>query len=611
MKSNRLHTFIINKFRNYNWKYLLVSLILCSSSFVYGQSKLILTTGVDKGWTITKKNQPYPTNPLPPNTDWLINKTPDVLNDQWTDKVVLANITLDQIIPVQNVGNKAKPIWIAENLCNYLYDAPSKASTYNFRKTFYLSDCIDIKSAILLFTTDNICRFYINGKQIERSGGLIDFPGSISQCQQICGVYSSVYVENPPAFMFNSQGVNILEIADVKDYLQTGMNVIAIENLNTGGCETNYAWVCANMEIQYTGSLITTQIDNLVHQDCSHDGSFEVVPTGGIGPYIFRLGSISQNNGKYKDLSAGDYYVVVEDATGCEEKVAVTVQNWKVLPELVVEDIDISTDCFDTTASITLNPKDKGYDIQYSIDDGPYLDQSLFTDLLPGVHKVIGINEFGCNTKPYEFEIFFDEGKIVKNEVINLCHGEQILLFGKLYDRSQIISDTTEMAGSRCDTIHRIDLRIAELKEKELSYEICPGDTIDLNGTIYAESGNYSQHIIDKFGCDSTIYIRIDEKDEKLCAASGCDFFIPNVFSPNDDGINDVFKADAYYIKVGQLSIFNRWGAMIFDSNGPEFSWDGSVNGQVVMPGAYVYILKGVCVNGIPFLKSGSVTVMR
>ena len=110
MKSNRLHTFIINKFRNYNWKYLLVSLILCSSSFVYGQSKLILTTGVDKGWTITKKNQPYPTNPLPPNTDWLINKTPDVLNDQWTDKVVLANITLDQIIPVQNVGNKANPI---------------------------------------------------------------------------------------------------------------------------------------------------------------------------------------------------------------------------------------------------------------------------------------------------------------------------------------------------------------------------------------------------------------------------------------------------------------------------------------------------------------------
>ncbi|MBK7605144.1 MAG: hypothetical protein IPI15_16495 [Saprospiraceae bacterium] len=32
--------------------------------------------------------------------------------------------------------------------------------------------------------------------------------------------------------------------------------------------------------------------------------------------------------------------------------------------------------------------------------------------------------------------------------------------------------------------------------------------------------------------------------------------------------MNDVFKADAYYIKVGQLSIFNRWGAMIFDSNG-------------------------------------------
>jgi hypothetical protein len=97
---------------------------------------------------------------------------------------------------------------------------------------------------------------------------LIDFPGGSNQCQQICGLYSSEYVENPPAFMFNSQGVNILEIADVKDYLQTGINVIAIENLNTGGCETNYAWVCANMEIQYTGSLITTQIDNLVHQDC-------------------------------------------------------------------------------------------------------------------------------------------------------------------------------------------------------------------------------------------------------------------------------------------------------------------------------------------------------
>ena len=69
-------------------------------------------------------------------------------------------------------------------------------------------------------------------------------------------------------------------------------------------------------------------------------------------------------------------------------------------------------------------------------------------------------------------------------------------------------------------------------------------------------------------------------------------FYAPNTFSPNGDEFNNTFYGHASDVKSVQLSIYNRWGEVIFRQSGTktdELVWDGTYKGKVVQSGAYVY----------------------
>ena len=72
-------------------------------------------------------------------------------------------------------------------------------------------------------------------------------------------------------------------------------------------------------------------------------------------------------------------------------------------------------------------------------------------------------------------------------------------------------------------------------------------------------------------------------------------FFIPNLFSPNDDVINDVFtitySSSAQIISM-EGTIFDRWGNLVYSSADIPFTWDGHFNDEAMMPGVYVYVIK-------------------
>ncbi len=84
---------------------------------------------------------------------------------------------------------------------------------------------------------------------------------------------------------------------------------------------------------------------------------------------------------------------------------------------------------------------------------------------------------------------------------------------------------------------------------------------------------------------------------------------IPNSFTPNGDNINDLFIIDGKYVQSVQLKIFNRWGNLIYaaDSN----AWDGTVNGQKVPLGTYIYqaIIKDFA--GNEHIREGSVLILK
>ncbi|MEP7267715.1 MAG: LamG-like jellyroll fold domain-containing protein [Saprospiraceae bacterium] len=87
---------------------------------------------------------------------------------------------------------------------------------------------------------------------------------------------------------------------------------------------------------------------------------------------------------------------------------------------------------------------------------------------------------------------------------------------------------------------------------------------------------------------------------------------LPNAFTPNGDGLNDVFRISNQYVitSMESFEIFDRWGSKVFSGTTPTSSWDGKFGNQPVNPGLFVYHLKYTC-NGVLKHKSGSFNLIR
>lgn len=96
-----------------------------------------------------------------------------------------------------------------------------------------------------------------------------------------------------------------------------------------------------------------------------------------------------------------------------------------------------------------------------------------------------------------------------------------------------------------------------------------------------------------------------------------CPVYIPNIFSPNDDGVNDklTIGAPANSVDMAEsFEIYNRWGGLVFaEYNTPltDIAWDGTSNGNKVSAGTYFYILKVRSSNGSVYTRTGDVSVVR
>ena len=87
--------------------------------------------------------------------------------------------------------------------------------------------------------------------------------------------------------------------------------------------------------------------------------------------------------------------------------------------------------------------------------------------------------------------------------------------------------------------------------------------------------------------------------------------YIPNVFSPNGDGINDNFDIVSQSLNNFSVLIFDRWGLNCYESNSTNFKWDGTRNGTACPEGVYVYVIDCKTKEGKRVYRSGSITLVR
>jgi gliding motility-associated-like protein len=79
----------------------------------------------------------------------------------------------------------------------------------------------------------------------------------------------------------------------------------------------------------------------------------------------------------------------------------------------------------------------------------------------------------------------------------------------------------------------------------------------------------------------------------RLCLDECSNYILPNVFSPNNDGENDLFRPlRTSYVEKVDMKIFNRWGLLVYETDDPDINWDGKLSGSnsLVTPGVYYYI---------------------
>ena len=89
------------------------------------------------------------------------------------------------------------------------------------------------------------------------------------------------------------------------------------------------------------------------------------------------------------------------------------------------------------------------------------------------------------------------------------------------------------------------------------------------------------------------------------------ELYIPNAFTPNGDGKNDIWKPYGWLIKELDMKIFNQWGQMIYSTSNANGGWDGAVKGKQQPVGVYVYVMRVVSQDGKILERKGSVNLVR
>lgn len=181
---------------------------------------------------------------------------------------------------------------------------------------------------------------------------------------------------------------------------------------------------------------------------------------------------------------------------------------------------------------------------------------------------------------------------------ISICAEDSYPFGSRLLNEAGSYIDTFTSVDN-CDSIVLLDLDIMDPLSDTIEVKIFEGEQYDFHGFKFSNDGIHFATIPSYQNCDSLVQIQL----------SYFDVYIPNVFSPNYDGVNDNFTvfSEPGLIENIDLSIYDRWGDRVFNG----VKWNGTYKGELVTPGTFVYVFKLTMNDGIERELGGSVIVLK
>jgi len=138
-----------------------------------------------------------------------------------------------------------------------------------------------------------------------------------------------------------------------------------------------------------------------------------------------------------------------------------------------------------------------------------------------------------------------------------------------------------------------------------LSCTNCPSPVLRVTDNI-----SYVVTVVNNYGCMASDNISI------FTFCQNSQVFIPNAFTPDGDGLNDILMVRGTGIFVKSFRIFNRWGELVFEKqnfnpNDKKYGWDGKVKGVPATPDVFVYTAEVICDNGVNYTYKGNSTLLK
>ena len=317
------------------------------------------------------------------------------------------------------------------------------------------------------------------------------------------------------------------------------------------------------------------------------DGTAAVtVLSSGFEPPFSYSWSNGVNTAEVDNLPAGIHYATVTSANGCSAIDSVAL----AAPEELLLNLNVSpVSCFgETDGAVQIVAEGGTPSYVYAIDGGAFQSNSTFAGLDEGNYTVAVQDVNGCTTaaallinQPLELEVSLGDD-------IDIEVGADAVL------RIQ-----TNLEPADIDTI---------IWEPRFPTE-CP-DCLEQVVTPLVTTA-YSVMIEDINGCTAgdQVNVIVDQRQS---------VFLPNVFSPNGDGSNDIFyvQGDSRVEQVDEFLVFNRWGEPVFEAynfpaNDDQFGWDGTFRGELMNSGVLVYYALVTFKNGTTAAFKGDVILMR
>ena len=347
---------------------------------------------------------------------------------------------------------------------------------------------------------------------------------------------------------------------------------------------------CQSFSTEYSQKINVQIPETLSFQDVllnhpfcgAANGSIVIEISGGMPPFQYSFdGGIFQSINSLGGLESGQYHLVVQDVNGCEISQSVELESANA-PEIT--DIQITdSSCGEANGAIRIMSTGGTGQLEYSIDGQVFQEFQEFNDLIAGEYSVYVRDENGC-LSTYEIEL--GNSPRIAMTSINIIPAVCGEANGSL---------SIEIEGG----IGQIEVLLNDVFQSNFEFNGLNADTYHLS-------------ISDEVGCKVDTMITVNQR-------SSCPIYIPNVFSPNNDGLNDVFQI---YSKTGfdavvkSYLIFDRWGENIYEAkdfpaNSSNYWWDGTFKKKKLDSGVYVYYIEVEFENGEKEIFEGDVSIIK